>query len=84
MAMANNFHTVVMSNLLLGLGTGLYWPATEVIVADFTVGNERKEAYAVTRLADNIGLELGIIGGKILVNFTGADRSLFIVNAISF
>lgn len=84
MAMAWDFYTVVIGNLLLGLGTGLYWPATEAVVADLTVANERKEAYAITRLADNIGLQLGIIIGGIFVNFTGAYRALFIIDAISF
>ncbi|NEP78040.1 MAG: MFS transporter, partial [Okeania sp. SIO3B3] len=84
MAIANNFYTVVIGNLLLGLGTGLYWPAMEAIVADLAVATERKEAYAVTRLADNIGLQLGIISGGIVVNFTGAYRALFIVDSISF
>ncbi|GFZ95345.1 hypothetical protein CYANOKiyG1_06470 [Okeania sp. KiyG1] len=84
MAIANNFSVVVIGNLLLGLGTGLYWPAIETIVADLAVPTERKEAYAITRLADNFGLQLGIISGGIVVNFTGAYRSLFIVDSISF
>ncbi|MGD1702194.1 MFS transporter [Dapis sp. BLCC M229] len=83
-AIANNFHTVIIGNLLLGLGTGLYWPATEAIVADLTVSTKRQEAYAVTRLADNIGLQLGVIASGIALNFTGAYRSLFIIDAISF
>ncbi|MDJ0554588.1 MAG: MFS transporter [Microcoleaceae cyanobacterium MO_207.B10] len=84
MAMANDFITVVIGNLLLGLGIGLYWPATEALVADLTLAKERKEAYAITRLADNIGLQIGIIIGGILVNFSGAYRALFIIDAISF
>jgi len=84
MAIANNFYTVIIGNLLLGLGIGLYWPANEAVVADLTVQTERKEAYAVTKLADNIGFQLGVIAGGIAVNFTGAYRSLFIIDAISF
>ncbi|NEP89971.1 MAG: MFS transporter [Okeania sp. SIO2C2] len=84
MAIANNFYIVAIGNLLLGLGTGLYWPAMEAIVADLAVATERKEAYAVTRLADNLGLQLGIISGGIVVNSTGAYRALFIVDSISF
>ncbi len=62
---------------------GLYLPAIEAIVADLTVSNERKKAYAITSLADNIGLQLGVIGSGIVVNIIGAYRSLFIVHAIS-
>ncbi|MEM9137234.1 MAG: MFS transporter, partial [Cyanobacteria bacterium P01_F01_bin.42] len=35
-------------NLLLGLGTGLYWPATETMVADLSSPEHRRESYALT------------------------------------
>ncbi|MEB3343048.1 MFS transporter [Okeania sp.] len=82
-ATAHNFHTVIIGKLLLELGIGLYWPAIEAIVADLTTPTERQQAYAVATLADNIGLQLGVIGSGIIVNFTGVYRALFIVHAIS-
>lgn len=84
LACANNFSTFVVGNLLMGLGMGLYWPATEAVVADLTQGQNRREAYALTRLADNIGLGLGIVFGGILIGTTGIYRALFVIDGISF
>jgi len=84
LATADNFTTLVMGNLLAGLGQGLYWPATEAVVADLTPSEQRREAYALTRLADNLGLGMGIAFGGALIGTTGAYRALFIVDAVSF
>lgn len=84
LAATNNFFTFVLANLLGGFGIGLYWPATEAAVADLTEGQVRQEAYAVVRLADNLGLGLGIILGGLLISFTNNYRILFIIDAISF
>ncbi|MBR8837256.1 MAG: MFS transporter [Stigonema ocellatum SAG 48.90 = DSM 106950] len=84
LAASNNFTTLVIGNLLVGLGQGLYWPATEAVVADLTPAPQRSEAYAFTRLADNLGLGLGIIFGGLLIGTTGAYRALFVIDAISF
>ena len=61
LALTFNFPTLVIGNLLMGLGIGLYWPATEAAVADLTTVEQRNEAFAVTRLADSLGL--GCWGG---------------------
>lgn len=79
-----NFSTLVAGNLLMGLGMGLYWPATEAVVADLTLPAQRQEAYAITRFADNLGLGVGIILGGGLIAVTGSYRSLFVIDAISF
>jgi len=84
LAATSNFSTLVVGNLLMGFGIGLYWPATEAMVADLTQGTNRKEAYALTRLGDNLGLGLGIILGGLLIGTTGAYRTLFIIDALSF
>ena len=84
LAASNNFATLVIGNLITGLGLGLYWPANEAVVADLTPTQNRREAYAITRLADNLGLGMGIVLGGVLVTTTGSYRSLFIIDAISF
>jgi MFS family permease len=81
---SHNFATLVIGNLITGLGLGLYWPANEAVVADLTPSENRREAYAITRLADNLGLGMGIVLGGVLVTTTGSYRSLFIIDAISF
>lgn len=84
LALTNNFSTLVIGNLLVGLAQGLYWPATEAVVADLTPPEHRREAYALTRLADNLGLGLGIVFGGALIGLSGAYRALFVIDAISF
>lgn len=84
LATTGNFATLVVGNLIAGLAQGLYWPATEAVVADLTPAEHRREAYAVTRLADNLGLGMGIVFGGALIGTTGAYRALFVIDAISF
>lgn len=84
LASSANFLTLVVGNLVAGMGLGLYWPPTEAVVADLTQGEQRKEAYALTRLADSLGMGIGIILGGVLISTTGAYRALFVVDAISF
>jgi MFS family permease len=75
---------LILGNLLMGLGVGLYWPATEAVVADLSAGQQRQEAYALTRLGDSLGLGLGIVFGGLLIDSTGAYRALFTIDGISF
>ncbi|MEG5001281.1 MFS transporter [Microcoleus sp. B4-D4] len=84
LAATNNFGGLVAGNILMGFGVGLYWPPTETMVADLTEGDRRQEAFALTRLADNLGLQVGIIFGGVLIAVTGNYRSLFIIDGISF
>lgn len=84
LATTSNFSTLVVGNLLMGLAQGLYWPATEAVVADLTKPEHRREAYALTRLADNLGMGMGIVFGGALIGTTGAYRALFVIDAISF
>ncbi len=84
LAIAHNFPTVVIGTSLMGLGVGLYWPATETLVADLTTPEQRNEAYAITRLADTVGLGLGTLLAGILMSHTGAFRTLFIIDGFSF
>jgi len=79
-----NFPTFLVGNLLMGLGIGLYWPATESMVADLTEPSQRNEAYAITRLADSLGLSLGVVIGGAVIATTNAYRTLFVVDGCSF
>lgn len=63
---------------------GLYWPATKAVVADITSPSNRREAFAITGLADNLGLGVGIALAGMLVTTTGNYRLLFVIDAICF
>jgi MFS family permease len=84
LAMAHGMTLLVVGNLLSGLGVGLYWPATEAVVADLSPPAQRSEAYAVTRLADSIGLGFGVIVGGVLITLAHAYRLLFVADGLSF
>ncbi|MFP4299748.1 MAG: MFS transporter [Spirulinaceae cyanobacterium] len=84
LALTYDLPTFIVGNLLMGMGIGLYWPATEAAVADLTTGEQRNEAFAVTRLADSLGLGLGVILAGEWVARSGNYRALFVVDGISF
>lgn len=79
-----NFLIFVVGNLLMGFGIGLYWPSAEAMVADLSTPAQRSEAFALNRLCDGLGLGLGVVLGGVLVNTTGAYRSLFLIDGLSF
>lgn len=82
--LSNSFPVFVLGNLLMGLGVGFYWPSTEAVVADITPEADRNESFAVVRLADSIGLGIGVILGGILISTTQRYRLLFAVDGVSF
>lgn len=84
LAFANGLNGLVLGNLLMGFGVGLYWPATEAMVADLSPPEQRGEAYAITRLADSIGLGLGVVFGGILITLAQAYRALLVADGLSF
>ncbi len=79
-----DFPTLILGNLLMGLGIGLYWPATEAAVADLSTPEQRNEAFAVTRLADSLGLSIGVVGGGGMLAMALNYRLLFVIDGISF
>lgn len=80
----DDFLMLVLGNLLMGLGIGLYWPATEAAVADLTTPDQRNEAFAVTRLADSLGLSIGVVWGGVIIASETNYRLLFALDGISF
>ncbi len=83
-AATSNFTILVIASLIHGLGIGFYWPAVEAVIADASVIENRRETFAITRLADNLGLAIGITLAGFLIAVIGSYRWLFIIDAISF
>jgi MFS family permease len=79
-----HFPTFVLANGLMGFGVGLYWPATEAVVADVTPKRNRSEAFALVRMADNVGLGIGVILGGLLIATAGTYRALFAIDGLTF
>lgn len=84
LALTFDFSTLIIGNLLMGLGIGLYWPATETVIADLTTIEQRNEAFALTRLADNLGLNLGVLLGGLFLAIQGNFRYLYVLDGVSF
>ncbi|WP_334840281.1 MFS transporter [Nostoc sp.] len=84
LATTNNFTTLIIGSLISGLGIGFYWPAAEVVVADASQIDNRRETFAIARLADNLGLAIGIVLAGFLIAIIGSYRWLFVIDAISF
>lgn len=84
LALTHDFPTLVLGNLLMGLGVGLYWPAAEAAVADLTTGEQRNEAFALTRLADLVGLGIGTVLAGQWIAWAGNYRMLFVIDGLSF
>lgn len=84
LAATHDFTTFMAGNFLAGFGVGLYWPAAETIVAHLTPPDDRREAYAWNRLADSLGLQVGVVLGGVVISTAGNYRLLFLIDGISF
>ena len=62
---------------VLGLGTGIFWPSTMVLLVGLTPQGKRHTAFALQRVAVNAGVGLGgLVGGLIA---TSSDATSFTV-----
>ncbi|MEH2390647.1 MAG: MFS transporter [Nostoc sp.] len=84
LAATSNFTILVIGSLISGLGIGFYWPAAEAVVADASQIDNRRETFAIARLADNLGLAIGIVLAGFLIAIIESYRWLFVIDAISF
>ncbi len=84
LSFANTFGLLVGGNMLLGLGVSLYWPANLSVTTDLTTPENRSEAFALTRLVDNLGLALGALLAGQYIAMDGNYSTLFILKGVTY
>ncbi|MEB3211186.1 MAG: MFS transporter [Leptolyngbyaceae bacterium] len=84
LAIATTLPLLILGNVLLGLGISFYWPATLTLITDLTSAHQRTEAFALTRLADNLGLGLGAFLAGQYIALSGDFRVLFVCKGIAY
>ena len=84
LAATNSFSLLVIGNLLMGFGQGLYWSTIDAAIANLISPSQCRDTFAMMRVMDYVGLGIGILLGGEIVGLTGAYRALFLCNAIGF
>jgi predicted MFS family arabinose efflux permease len=79
--LARTHSAVIGMTLALSLAAEAFRPASMAVVADLVTPAQRKPAFALTRLAINLGMSIGPALGGFLA--TVSFRSLFFVNGAS-
>jgi MFS family permease len=69
-----------------GIGSGSFWPAQSALLAGLTPAQRRAPAYALQRLAMNLGVALGgVVAGLIAsVRDPGSFTTLFVIDCATF
>jgi predicted MFS family arabinose efflux permease len=69
-----------------GIGTGVFWPSVSVLLVGLTPAAKRHTAFAVQRVALNLGIGLGgLVGGLIATSSDpGSFTVLFVVDGATF
>ena len=71
---------------LWGIGSGAFWPSQSALLAALTPARRRAPAYALQRLAMNVGVALGgVVAGLIaVVGDPETFTVLFAINCVTF
>jgi len=69
-----------------GAGTGVFWPSVSVLLVGLTPAAKRHTAFAVQRVAINLGIGLGGLAGGLIATSSdpGSFTALFVVDAATF
>jgi MFS family permease len=71
---------------LWGIGSGSFWPSQSALLAALTPGNRRAQAYALQRLAMNVGVAVGGVVAGLIVSVArpGSFTVLFAIDCVTF
>ncbi|MGK7953762.1 MAG: MFS transporter [Crocosphaera sp.] len=89
MALTHTFPFFILGSLITGLGVGIGWPAVGTILDDLTTTEQCNDAFALNRLADRLGLNVGIFLGGLLVASRGTNiatsyRWFYVADGLTF
>jgi MFS family permease len=75
-----------LASSLVGIGTGMFYPAQAALIAGLTPAHKRPAAYAMQRVVVNLGLGLGGVAAGFIASTDapGTFTVLFVANAASF
>jgi MFS family permease len=73
-------------NVLVGLGSGSFWPSQSTLLSSLTPKDRRHAAFAQQRMTMNLGIALGgLVAGAIArTDHPGTFTFLFLLNAVTF
>jgi MFS family permease len=73
-------------NVLVGLGSGSFWPSQSTLLSSLTPKDRRHTAFAQQRMTMNLGIALGgLVAGAIArTDHPGTFTFLFLLNAMTF
>jgi MFS family permease len=73
-------------NVLVGLGSGSFWPSQSTLLSSLTPRERRHTAFAQQRMTMNLGIALGgLVAGAIArTDRPGTFTFLFLLNAVTF
>jgi MFS family permease len=73
-------------NVLVGLGSGSFWPSQSTLLSSLTPKDRRHAAFAQQRMTMNLGIALGgLVAGAIArTDRPGTFTFLFLLNAVTF
>jgi MFS family permease len=73
-------------NLLVGVGSGSFWPSQSTLLSSLTPKERRHSAFAQQRMTMNLGIALGgLVAGAIArTDRPGTFTFLFLLNAVTF
>ncbi len=73
-------------NVLVGLGSGSFWPSQSTLLSSLTPRERRHAAFAQQRMTMNLGIALGgLVAGAIArTDRPGTFTFLFLLNAVTF
>ena len=71
---------------VIGAGTGTFWPSISVLLTNLTPAEKRHRAFALQRVALNLGIGLGGLTGGLIASSSDASSFtvLFVVDAVTY